>query len=142
VSIHLGRFSAFSILSTLSILSHSHFICTDYHRSERSPALPTGWFNWIRPAIRVPDTHVLNHGSLDGFLFLRFLKKLCIICLVGCIIIWPVLIPLNIVGGNEAQQLDAITFGNVKNPVWYYAHAVQAWLFFGKRGFHQTGPFN
>jgi calcium permeable stress-gated cation channel len=97
-----------------------------------STALPSGWFNWIKPFANVPDTHVLNHSSLDGFLFLRYLKMLCVICLVGCCITWPVLIPLHVHGGMGNQQLDALTFGNVAHPNWYYVHAFQAWVFFGK----------
>jgi calcium permeable stress-gated cation channel len=55
-----------------------------------------------------------------------------VICLVGCCVTWPVLIPLHVHGGMGSEQLDAITFGNVANHSWYYAHALQAWVFFGK----------
>lgn len=58
---------------------------------------------------------------------------LCVICLVGCCVTWPVLIPLHAHGGMGSEQLDAITFGNVSNHSWYYVHALQAWVFFGKR---------
>jgi len=99
--------------------------------SERSDPLPTGWFNWIPAFYRVPDTEVLNKSSLDGYLFLRYLKLLCVICAVGCLITWPVLLPMHRYGGNGNEQLDLLTFGNVSNPMWYYVHAGQAWLFFG-----------
>ncbi|CAG8975321.1 hypothetical protein HYALB_00005651 [Hymenoscyphus albidus] len=98
---------------------------------DRSPALPSGWFNWIKPFYETPDTVVLNHSSLDGFLFLRFLKVLCVICAVGCILTWPTLLPYHALGGGNNTQLDQLTFGNVKNPSWFYLHAFLAWLFFG-----------
>jgi len=99
--------------------------------SERSDPLPAGWFNWIPAFYRVPDTEVLHKSSLDGYLFLRYLKLLCVICAVGCLITWPVLLPMHRYGGNGNEQLDLLTFGNVSNPMWYYVHAGQAWLFFG-----------
>lgn len=83
------------------------------------------------PFFRVPDTFVLNHGSLDGFFFLRFLKVLRNICLAGCVIIWPVLFPLHITGGNNQTELERLTLGNVANKNKFYAHVLVAWVFFG-----------
>lgn len=100
-------------------------------RHERIEALPRGWFKWVKAFYNVPDIALLEHSSLDGFLFLRYLKILTVICGVGCIITWPVLLPLHRYGGNGNKQLDMLTFGNIKNPVWYYVPAIQAWLFFG-----------
>lgn len=96
-----------------------------------SPALPSGWVNWVVPFFKIPDTFVLNHGSLDGFFFLRFIKVLRNICLAGCLILWPVLFPLHATGGGGLQQLDALTIGNVKDSKKLYAHAFMAWVFFG-----------
>ncbi|KAK8910066.1 hypothetical protein QC760_001042 [Botrytis cinerea] len=98
---------------------------------ERSKELPSGWFNWIKPFFNTPDEAVLNQSSLDGYLFLRFLKIMCVICLVGCGLVFPVLIPLHVLGGAGNEQLDQLTFGNVDNPKIYYVHAFLAWLFFG-----------
>ncbi|KAI9643705.1 hypothetical protein NHQ30_008328 [Ciborinia camelliae] len=56
---------------------------------------------------------------------------MCVICLVGCGLVIPVLIPLHVLGGAGNEQLDQLTFGNVSNPKVYYAHAFLAWLFFG-----------
>ena len=99
--------------------------------SERSPTLPSGWFNWLRAFYNVPDITALNHSTIDGFLFLRYLKIVCIICGVGCLITWPVLFPLHILGGAGDKQLDLLTFGNVDHPKWYFVHAFLAWMFFG-----------
>ncbi|KAF4124850.1 calcium permeable stress-gated cation channel [Geosmithia morbida] len=96
-----------------------------------APALPRGWFNWIVPFFKVPDTFVLNHGSLDGFFFLRFLKVLRNVCFFGCLISWPILFPLHATGGNGEEQLEKLTIGNVSDPARLYANAVVAWLLFG-----------
>jgi len=38
------------------------------------------------------------HSSLDNYLFLRLFKILFTICLVGAIITWPILFPVNATG--------------------------------------------
>jgi hypothetical protein len=97
-----------------------------------TPLLPLGWFNWVVPFFKISDTFILNHASLDAFLFLRYLKVLRNISAVGCLIVWPILLPINATGGNGRTQLDALTIGNVKNEQKLFAHAVVAWIFFGR----------
>lgn len=100
--------------------------------SERSERLPLGIFKWLKPFWRLPDTYVLDHVSLDGFLFLRFLKILIVISFVGWCLTWPVLLPLHATGGGGNTELDLFTFGNVADPSRYYAHALLAWIYFGR----------
>ncbi|KAA8642848.1 hypothetical protein EYZ11_008003 [Aspergillus tanneri] len=63
---------------------------------------------------------------MDGYLFLRFLRVLCATCFTGCLITWPILLPIHATGGAGNTQLDALSFSNVKNGSRYYAHAVVA----------------
>ena len=91
---------------------------------ELSPELPRGLFSWIGPFFKIPDTYVLNHHSLDGYLLLRFLKISVAICFFGCLITWPVLFPVNITGGGGGDQLDMLSFSNVEDKKRYYAHAL------------------
>lgn len=58
---------------------------------ERSPPLPSGWFNWVGPFWKIPDTYALQHQSLDAYLFLRFLRMTIVIMFVGACITWPIL---------------------------------------------------
>jgi len=97
--------------------------------------MPTGLFNWIGPFFKIPDSYVLNHQSIDGYLLLRFLKIAIVICLVGCAITWPILFPVNATGGGTKQQLDILTYANVlpASTPRYYAHTFVAWLFLGRR---------
>jgi hypothetical protein len=76
--------------------------------SERSPLLPSGLLDWFGAFFKIPDTYVLNHQSIDGYLLLRFLKISTIICLVGCCITFPVLFPVNATAGGAGQQLDIL----------------------------------
>lgn len=94
--------------------------------------MPSGWFNWIIPLIKIPDATVLRHCSLDGFFFLRYLKILGIICCVGLCLTWPILLPLHGTGGSGLSELDLLTIGNVLRNSKFYAHVVIAWCFFGK----------
>jgi hypothetical protein len=54
-----------------------------------------------------------------------------ITCIVGCVITFPILFPVNATGGGGQQQLDIISMSNVSNPWKFFAHAGCAWLFFG-----------
>ncbi|KAE8446486.1 hypothetical protein EG329_011949 [Mollisiaceae sp. DMI_Dod_QoI] len=98
---------------------------------ERTKPLPTGWVNWMKQFWNTPDIEVLHRTSFDGFLFLRYLKILCVICCFGMLIMWPILLPLHTYGGGGNQQLDLLTFGNIAHPSWCYVHAFLAWIFFG-----------
>lgn len=98
---------------------------------ERSPDLPKGLFSWLGAFFRIPDTYALNHHSLDAYLFLRYLRIAVAICFFGCLIIWPVLFPINITGGNGLKQLDMLSFANVSDAKRFYAHALVSCVFFG-----------
>lgn len=79
------------------------------------------------------DDYILNHHSLDAYLYVRFLKMLTLMAFVGAVITWPVLFPVNATGGGGESGLDILSFSNVSgtSPARYFAHAVIAWIFFG-----------
>ncbi|KAK2018114.1 DUF221-domain-containing protein [Colletotrichum eremochloae] len=104
--------------------------------NERSPSLPSGLFNWFGHFWKIPDIYALKHQSLDSYLFLRFLRICATICLVGLVMTWPVLFPVNATGGGNAGQLDILSYSNVDVTVpsgvnRLYAHALLGWLFYG-----------
>ncbi|KAH9220157.1 hypothetical protein DL95DRAFT_442907 [Leptodontidium sp. 2 PMI_412] len=103
---------------------------------ERSAPLPAGWFNWIGPFWKIPDTYALQHQSLDAYLFLRFLRMTVVIMFVGACITMPVLFPINITGGGPGGQLDLLSMSHIdknghNNKYRYYAHCFCGWIFFG-----------
>jgi hypothetical protein len=81
--------------------------------------------------MHLSDEYVLNHHSLDAYLYMRFLKVLTLMTFVGAIITWPVLFPVNATGGGGQSGLDILSFSNVDSDVRYFAHALMAWVFFG-----------
>lgn len=110
---------------------------TNLREHERTPPSSLTLFGWVKDMYNLPDEYVLNHHSLDGYLFLRFLKFGVISCLVGCCITWPILFPVNATGSGGHTQLDILTFANVaganspkKDYFRYYAHAGCAIIFF------------
>ncbi|PYH97541.1 DUF221-domain-containing protein [Aspergillus ellipticus CBS 707.79] len=101
--------------------------------SDRTPASPTGLWNWIMHMYKLPDEYVLQHHSMDAYLLLRFLKISAMICFVGCCITFPVLLPVNGTGGGGNQQLDLLSMSNVSSNSYgrYFAHTFIAWIFVG-----------
>ncbi|KAB8760607.1 hypothetical protein FH972_026599 [Carpinus fangiana] len=103
---------------------------------ERSPQLSNGWFDWLRQFFSISDFQVLNSNSLDAFLFLRSLKIYVVCCIVGCVLTWPILFPVNASGPGGQKQLSILTMANAINEdqpnsyYRYYAHTFCAWLFF------------
>ncbi|KAJ5318162.1 hypothetical protein PENANT_c052G04904 [Penicillium antarcticum] len=102
----------------------------DLHEHERSPELPSGWVNWVGTFLKIEDNHVLHHSSLDGYLFLRFLRVLAATCLTGCLITWPILLPIHATGGGGNDQLDILSFSNIKDPNRYYANVIVGCVYF------------
>jgi hypothetical protein len=96
---------------------------------DRTPSQSSS-FGWTHTMRVVPDKFMLYHQSLDSFLFLRFLRTLIFICVIGCVFTWPVLIPVNFIGGGKSMDLNRLSIGNVKSNSYLYVHAAVAWVFF------------
>jgi uncharacterized protein YggT (Ycf19 family) len=97
---------------------------------DRTPCQSRSYWDWIHTMKVVPDKFALYHSSLDSYLFLRFMRLLIFICIIGCLITWPILLPINSAGGGSANDLDSLAIGNVSQKKYLYAHAVVAWVFF------------
>ncbi|KAK4100245.1 DUF221-domain-containing protein [Parathielavia hyrcaniae] len=102
--------------------------------NERSPPLPSGFFNWVRSYWKIPDIYALQHQSLDAYLYIRYLRMALVLCFVGVCITWPVLFPVNATGGGGESQLDVLSYSNVNQQTQrnrYYAHALVGWVYYG-----------
>ncbi|ETS74679.1 hypothetical protein PFICI_13163 [Pestalotiopsis fici W106-1] len=94
----------------------------------RTPSSSTSRLDWISALLKLDDRFILEHSSLDGYLFLRFLRTIIFICFVGSCITWPILFPVNATGGGNLSQLEKIGFGNVADTSRLWAHVAVAWL--------------
>ncbi|TQS34518.1 hypothetical protein Golomagni_05095 [Golovinomyces magnicellulatus] len=108
---------------------------------ERTEALPNGWFNWIVPFIKTPDSSAIKSQSIDAYLFLRFLKMTVIIMFTGAFITWPILIPIYAMGDsqknrpdNQKDPLEMLSISNIyksgSGKHQSYAIAFVGWIFF------------
>ncbi|KAF1969274.1 DUF221-domain-containing protein [Bimuria novae-zelandiae CBS 107.79] len=95
----------------------------------KTPAPSNGFFGWIKDFRSIKDEYILDHQSIDGYLFVRFFKLLIVICFLGCVVTWPILFPINATGGAGKEQLNLLAMGNVKNVNRYYAHALVSFVF-------------
>ncbi|WPH03077.1 Hypothetical protein R9X50_00595100 [Acrodontium crateriforme] len=98
---------------------------------DRTPATQAGGSNWLWDFWNLPVTFVLQHNSLDAWLYLRFLGGIILISLYGVILTWPILLPVNATGGGDSTQLDRFSFSNIANNDSLWAHTIVAWVFFG-----------
>ncbi|KAI1366462.1 hypothetical protein F5Y08DRAFT_351372 [Xylaria arbuscula] len=97
---------------------------------DRTPSVGYG-LDWLHNMRKLPDKFLLHHESMDAYLYLRFLRTIIFICVVGCVLTWPILMPVNATGGGSSTELDRITISNVNKANHLYVHAVMAWVFLG-----------
>ncbi|KAI9720624.1 MAG: hypothetical protein M1812_002804 [Candelaria pacifica] len=108
---------------------------------ERTEAPPTGLIKWILPVFQISNKHFIEKCGLDAYFFLRYLRTLLRIFVPLALLILPILLPINAVGGkgtkpvptNLSQKynvtgLDTLAWGNVtpEKTNRYWAHLVLA----------------
>jgi hypothetical protein len=87
-------------------------------------------FKWISAFRKLPDDFVLNHQSLDNYLFIRYFRMLSLICLAGTGMTL-VLLYVNYTGSGGQPGVSRLTLSNVSNPDQMYWHAGCACVFLG-----------
>jgi hypothetical protein len=100
-------------------------------QERKTPPPRSSLLGWITDFRSTPDKYILDHSSIDGFLFVRYFKTIIVISFLGCCITWPVLFPVNITGGAGNKELDMLSMGNVVEPYRWFAHALVSWVFLG-----------
>ncbi len=112
---------------------------------ERTKAPPAGPWQWIVPVFRTSNSDFIQKCGLDAYFFLRYLRTLLKIFVPLAIVILPILIPVNNVGGRgnnfavgkysrnstlytNVQGLDQLAWGNVRpeNNNRYWTHLLLA----------------
>ncbi|KAL2419904.1 putative membrane protein C24H6.13 [Exophiala dermatitidis] len=99
-------------------------------QKDRTPSSSHDSVSWYHDFRALDDKFVLRHSSLEAYLFLRYLRMIVLICVVGCCLTWPILLPVNYTGGGDSSQLDKLSFSNVLGGNRLYAHAIIGGLFF------------
>lgn len=93
---------------------------------------PSGILGWLTHILGKPQSFLVQHAGPDGYFYLRYLFEFAIVSILGCIITWPILFPVNASNRNsDVEGLDILAFGAVKNKWRYFAHIFVSWVFFG-----------
>lgn len=127
--VYIGIF--WSIRSTYKKIYAPRTFLGTVPAKHRTPEIRQNGNKWFKDFRSLPDHFVLQHNSLDTYLFLRFFKLIIVICFIGVLLTWPILLPVNANAGGNAEELDTLSFSNVANNNSLWAHTVVAWLFFG-----------
>ena len=103
---------------------------------ERQPTVrrPSGTISWIPHVVRLSDRIILQYSGLDAFFFIRYIRTLFTIFISLSIVIIPCLVPLNLIGGNDAvggtHGLDRYSWANIgpEHTAFFWAHLTTALL--------------
>ncbi|RFU34478.1 hypothetical protein B7463_g1893, partial [Scytalidium lignicola] len=119
---------------------------------ERTDPPPTTPWGWLFAIFRFTDREVIKKCGLDSYFFLRYLQTLLVIFVPLAVVLLPILLPLNYIGGRggnwyaeitnnstsatitSANQnvtgLDTLAWGNVRptQTKRYWAHLILAIL--------------
>ncbi|KAL3229778.1 Phosphate metabolism protein 7 [Nakaseomyces bracarensis] len=87
--------------------------------------------NWISFLLTRPHSFLIQHCSMDGYLYLRYLGIFTGISFISCFILFPILLPVNATNGNHLKGFEVMSFSNVKNKNRFYAHVFLSWIIFG-----------
>lgn len=120
------------------------YLVPERERTDPPPESPWGLVNAL---MHFKDREIMNKCGLDAYFFLRYLQTLLIIFIPLALIIIPILIPINYIGGigqdvtvnttdtdkgNDANVtgLDTLAWGNVQSTKThrYWAHLILAVL--------------
>lgn len=111
---------------------------------ERIKPPPKGLWQWMGPVFRTSNSDFIEKCGLDAYFFLRYLRTLLKIFIPVALVILPILLPINAVGGkgpnfaegpfNQGRTfqnvtgLDRLAWGNVRPTETnrYWAHLVLA----------------
>ncbi|ESZ91803.1 hypothetical protein SBOR_7819 [Sclerotinia borealis F-4128] len=86
------------------------YLVPEKERTEPPPRSPWGWLFTI---FQFRDREVINKCGLDAYFFLRYLQTLLVIFIPMAVIIIPILVPMNYIGGRGGDW--AVQYANDKN---------------------------
>jgi hypothetical protein len=103
---------------------------------ERTKAPSPGYISWAKAVLQTSNADFVMKAGLDAYFFLRYLRTLLKIFVPAALIIMPILIPLNAVGGKgpnwtkthpgqaSVSGLDVLAWSNVRpdHTGRYWAH--------------------
>ncbi|KAG5362186.1 hypothetical protein CJU90_4880 [Yarrowia sp. C11] len=101
---------------------------------ERTEPQAVSPISWLVQLWHKKDSRILEEAGLDGYFFLRYIRVSFLITVVGIILLYPILLPVNATGKGDAAGLNLLSFTNILSPQQsnrFYAHVFLGWFFFG-----------
>lgn len=98
---------------------------------ERPEPVPDGYFKWVPYLLSKPHSYLIQHVSIDGYLFLRYLGIFTCVGFLSWFILFPILLPVNATNGNNLKGFELLSMANVTNKNRFYAHVFLSWIWFG-----------
>lgn len=99
--------------------------------ADRPRPLERGYFMWFMDLITRRDSEIIRDAGLDGYFFIRYLRFLFFMSVLGMIVLMPILLPVNATNGFDHSGFDLLAFGNIENENRYFAHALLSWVYYG-----------
>ncbi|CAN3376864.1 hypothetical protein DIURU_001642 [Diutina rugosa] len=90
-----------------------------------------GAFGWLSYLLKQNTSFMVHHLGLDGYFHVRFIFEFMCVCILGCVILWPILFPVNATGGNNEAFFSILSYSNVSSKWRFFAHVFLSWIFFG-----------
>lgn len=101
-------------------------------REERPRPLKSGIWQWFVDLVTRRESEVLQDAGLDGYFFLRYLRLIFLISVVGIVCLFPILLPVNATSNGGQDGFNLLSFTNASNQKnRYFAHVFLSWLFYG-----------
>lgn len=91
----------------------------------------SSYFSWVPNLLSKPNSFIIQHCSIDGFFFLRYVSLIFFISLIGCFLLLPILLPVNATNGLGLPGFSLLAMSNVTNFKRFYAHIFLSWIYFG-----------
>lgn len=98
---------------------------------EKTDPVPSGYFRWVPFLLSRPHSFLIQHASLDGYFYLRYIALGVGLSLLGVILLYPILLPVNATNGRNYQGFELLSFANVTNKNRFFAHVFLSWIFYG-----------
>jgi len=100
-------------------------------RRRRTPKPAQGFFNFFAPVFETATSDFISKSGLDAYFFLRYLLMLLKIFAMVALVILPILVPINYLGGKggeDVQGLDRLAWTNISgaHTQRYWAHLLLA----------------
>lgn len=91
----------------------------------------SSYFSWVPNLLAKPNSFIIQHCSIDGYFFLRYVSLVFFISLIGCFVLLPILLPVNATNGLGLPGFSLLSMSNVTNFKRFYAHIFLSWIYFG-----------